>query len=341
MKYINLETASKETLAEMHKNHPKPQLRERAQILLLSNKGTSVIEITNLLEIDRQRVIRCFNRWDEKGLGGLYDQSGRGRKPIFTEAEEKEVVKIVESSPKKLEGSLPEIEQKTGKRGSKSTIKRILRKSKYAWCRIRKSLKSKRDEADFRAGQEELNSLKELENKGLIDLFYFDESGFSLVPYIPYAWQKKGQPIEVPCARSTTLNVLGFMNRSNSLTPYCFTGSINSSIVIACIDNFYNQRQAQIEQQGLAAKVTYLIIDNAPIHTSKEFRANELRWEAQGLRIKRLPAYSPELNLIEILWRKMKYEWIGFDAYQSYKQLVEWVDEMLIGFGQKYIINFG
>ena len=28
-----------------------------------------------------------------------------------------------------------------------------------------------------------------------------------------------------------------------------------------------------------------------------------------------LPAYSPELNRIEILWKKMKYEWLPFQSF--------------------------
>lgn len=28
--------------------------------------------------------------------------------------------------------------------------------------------------------------------------------------------------------------------------------------------------------------------------------------------------YAPELNLTEILWRKIKNQWLGFDAYKSF-----------------------
>jgi transposase len=30
--------------------------------------------------------------------------------------------------------------------------------------------------------------------------------------------------------------------------------------------------------------------------------------------IKYLPPYSPELNLIEILWRRIKYTWLPFSS---------------------------
>jgi len=53
-----------------------------------------------------------------------------------------------------------------------------------------------------------------------------------------------------------------------------------------------------------------------------------------------LPPYSPELNLIEILWRKLKYEWLPLDAYQSYGHLKKWLLEILDNVGEKFQITF-
>ena len=53
-----------------------------------------------------------------------------------------------------------------------------------------------------------------------------------------------------------------------------------------------------------------------------------------------LLTYSPQLNLIEILWRFMKYEWIEQEAYFSWKNLVEYVKKVLSYFRTKYTINF-
>ncbi|MDD5275924.1 MAG: transposase [Methylovulum sp.] len=38
----------------------------------------------------------------------------------------------------------------------------------------------------------------------------------------------------------------------------------------------------------------------------------DLRWTWNFLPIYFLPPYSPELSRIEILWRKIKYEWLPF-----------------------------
>ena len=52
------------------------------------------------------------------------------------------------------------------------------------------------------------------------------------------------------------------------------------------------------------------------------------------------PTYSPELNLIEILWRKIKYEWMPFSAYQSLKHLDQALGNILKNFGSEYRIQF-
>ncbi len=59
-------------------------------------------------------------------------------------------------------------------------------------------------------------------------------------------------------------------------------------------------------------------MDNAPIHKSKLFTRNIEKWQTENdLFVLFLPTYSPELNLIEILWRKIKYNWLDFLAFLS------------------------
>ena len=53
-----------------------------------------------------------------------------------------------------------------------------------------------------------------------------------------------------------------------------------------------------------------------------------------------LPTYSAELNIIEILWRFIKYQWLPFSAYLSFQHLVEEVQKILKLIGSKYTINF-
>ena len=162
------------------------------------------------------------------------------------------------------------------------------------------------------------------------DLRYCDESGFSLISNSPYAWQDKFDPLAVKSQRSQQLNVLGLMNIYGALDSYIFTGGTTSEVVIDCIDAFSES----------CTKSTTIVMDQASIHTSKSIEDKLLEWEAKGINIFLLPTYSPQLNLIEILWRFMKYEWIELNAYESLDKLNAYIEKVLKGFGKEYIINF-
>jgi transposase len=88
-------------------------------------------------------------------------------------------------------------------------------------------------------------------------------------------------------------------------------------------------------------KPTSLIVDNAPTHTSNEFKAQIEKWRELGLTIVPISPYSPELNIIEIVWRKIKYEWLPFSAYDSYETLKAELFNVLANIGKKsFHINF-
>lgn len=195
---------------------------------------------------------------------------------------------------------------------------------------MRKSLKSKRNEEEFQQAQAEIEDLQELADEGEIDLYYFDGAGFSLDPTIPYAWQPKGEVIELPAAHSKRVNVLGFMSADNKLESFVFDGPVDTQLVIDCFNLFLER----------LTNKTVVILDNAPIQTSDDFQEWIDEWKKRGLIIKYLPEYSPELNLIEILWRKIKYQWLPFSAYSSFAALKNAVIEILGSFGSKYRISF-
>lgn len=52
-----------------------------------------------------------------------------------------------------------------------------------------------------------------------------------------------------------------------------------------------------------------------------------------------LPPYRPELNRVEKLWHKMKYEWMAFKA-RSVATLEADVEKILDGFGSDYRMIF-
>ena len=195
---------------------------------------------------------------------------------------------------------------------------------------MRKSFKKLRDPDAFARCQRALEALQKQEDQGRIDLYYFAEAGFALDPTIPYAWQEPHSVIELPAFRVGRINVLGFMNRKNDLHAYMFEQSIHTGVVVACFDAFCHT----------LTKKTVIVVDNASIHTSDDFADRLPYWKKQGLIVKYLSPYSPELNLIEILWRRIKYTWLPFSAYECLNALIEALEDILSHVGSKYQITF-
>lgn len=195
---------------------------------------------------------------------------------------------------------------------------------------MRHSLRSKRDQREFEAKKEQLHRLEGLQEQGLLQLYYYDESGFSLTSALPYAWQRQGGTIEVPAAKGKRVNVAGLVNRQADFHYEAHTGRMGSKEVIALLDGFC----------GKIRQKTVVVLDNAPTHRSKAFMEKVKQWQEQDLYIFFLPAYSPELNKIEMLWKKIKYQWLDFDAYTSWDSLQQHLSQVLDNIGLEYIINF-
>ncbi len=83
-----------------------------------------------------------------------------------------------------------------------------------------------------------------------------------------------------------------------------------------------------------------MVLDNASIHRSARFQRKRLDWLNHRVHVVYLSTYSPELNLIEILWRKVKYEWLPLTAYESFSSLRDHVHQVLSGYGNEYRITF-
>ncbi|HPQ95264.1 MAG: transposase [Thiothrix sp.] len=91
---------------------------------------------------------------------------------------------------------------------------------------------------------------------------------------------------------------------------------------------------------GYLAFPGIITLDNASIHRSQAVLDRIEHWLVRGIGLHFIPADSPELNLIETLWRKVKYEWLPMKAYQSFSTLKETVLDVLDSVDRKFQITF-
>ena len=99
-------------------------------------------------------------------------------------------------------------------------------------------MRSKRNEDEFQRSKAQVEALILQDKNNELDLYYFDESGFSLTPCIPYAWQERGKTIEIPSSRSKQFNVLGFVNRKCQFESIVVEGSVNTDVVIFILNRY-------------------------------------------------------------------------------------------------------
>src|SRR5712692_5409636 len=264
-----------------------PRARARAHSLLLSVQGMVINDLAKMYQVDRDTVSTWIKKWEQDGEASLHDQPRSGRPPKLTPEEQELAIASIKEEPRSLKQVVERLVTKTAKRISISALKRLAKKARLRWKRVRKSLKSLREPEAFAQCKRELEALQKQEDKGKIALYYFDESGFALDPTIPYAWQEPESVIELPARKYGRINVLGFMNRHNDLQAFMFEASIHTGVVIACFDAFCQT----------ITKKTVVVVDNASIHTSEEFEDRMPYWKQHGLIITYLSPYSPDWSL--------------------------------------------
>ena len=172
--------------------------------------------------------------------------------------------------------------------------------------------------------------MEKLSEQGVIDLWYGDAARVSVQAYVPYGWQFVDEDVFMPTSQGPGLNCFAFLKRDNECQFRTTRKNINSEFVYE-----------QLEGMSLAIKkLTVVVLDNASVHVGKLIQERRGVWEQRGLYLFYLPRYSPHLNIVEILWRKLKYEWLSARDYETTEGLFYSVRQALAAVGKSLKINF-
>ncbi|BCZ88018.1 hypothetical protein TthTF19_20970 (plasmid) [Thermus thermophilus] len=86
----------------------------------------------------------------------------------------------------------------------------------------------------------------------------------------------------------------------------------------------------EVAREGVRGVV---FLDNAPFHRSRAFREAAGRWRERGLEVAYLPRYSPHLNPVESVRRRVKGFLMPRRHYGSVEELKEAVVQALEALG--------
>lgn len=134
----------------------------------------------------------------------------------------------------------------------------------------------------------------------------------------------------MPSVPGIGINCFAFLTRTNRCRFVTTHERITSQFVLE-----------QIEHLAMdVRRLTVLVVDNAPVHTAKLLKARRAVWEQRGLFLWYLPRYSPHLNIVETLWRKLKYEWLAPHDYATPEGLFYTIWQALAAVGTTLHIQF-
>lgn len=183
--------------------------------------------------------------------------------------------------------------------------------------------------------QKSLNLLREAAKDGnaQIQLLYFDESGVSNVPNVQRSWSPLAKPHSADAsAGRKRVNILGALNYATGTLAFeVHERSVCRQDVVSFLD--------QQARNSARDKLTVVIMDNASIHRHIDPEVLQEWMVRDRFILLFLPPYSPELNLIEILWKQAKYHWRAFVTWNK-KDLLSEVQALFGGFGTKYKFSY-
>ena len=126
-RFIQLTTEETITLQEGMKNGTAHLLRKRCHCLILSSEGYQVKDLAEVLGISANTIYGWLNRWEKKGVVGLRDRAGRGRKPILSVAHYAQVKRRVQENAQQLRLARMHLKEDLERDFSEKTLRRYLK----------------------------------------------------------------------------------------------------------------------------------------------------------------------------------------------------------------------
>jgi len=289
-----------EDLAELRKAHKETSgkreaNRIRAVIALAS--GWSADEIARFLEIDPNTVRNHFKCYRDHGLEGLLRiGEGVGGSGCLLNEEQLGILEahLQENLYQSAKDIANWVLENFGVSYTESGMTALLHRLDY----VHKKPKPVPGKANREAQEkflEEYNNLKENKNKD-DPIYFMDATHPQHNPVVVNGWIKCGKEQEIPTNTGRKrVNINGAIDVENLEPVVRFDDTVNADSTIALFE--------QLEAINLVAIWIYVICDNA-----RYYRSKAVKEYPKNSRIKLifLPPYSPNLNLIERLWKFFK-----------------------------------
>lgn len=292
---VKLSQEEKSKIKQLHRKCKQRKHADKLKAILLLADGFSCVEVGKILLLDDDTVRTYRNTYLNQGAESLLNDNNKGRIAFVSseqlEALEKHISQNVYTDSK---GIVVWIKNEFGINYTSSGITSLLKRLGFVY----KKPVLTPCKANIEKQEEFVKQYKELkENLSDQDQLYFMDGVHPQHNTIAsYGWIKKGQTkyLKTNNGRQRT-NINGALNLQTKKLLYVEDKRINSQTMIALLVLILKkQKQGKI----------YIVLDNARYYHSKIVK--EFLKEHPRIILKFLPPYSPNLNIIERLWKILK-----------------------------------
>lgn len=161
----------------------------------------------------------------------------------------------------------------------------------------------------------------------VFQVWFWDETGFSLRVLRRKCWTRRGQQRKVSGKRSRgRVNVMGGLRSHDRKRLGFFVDKGNADSFFEQLVKLNDFVKQEWIRQGNSSELyerigprVLVILDNASYHKRQDV-IDKIEQTLLNIHLCYLPAYSPDFNLIELVWHSCK-EFIAHRLFQSVNQL--------------------
>lgn len=307
---------TQEQLIELRAAHRAERNRRAAykiNAVILLGSGWKLREVKEALLLDEETLRSYVDKYQMGGLPELMASNYQGRVALIDNVQQQQLTDALEQDIYLTTQAVIEwVSEEFGVTYSQSGMRDLLHRLGYEY----KKPKLVPGNPD-RDAQEEFVEFYEqfIEEKSQDEeVLFVDAVHPEHNAQAAYGWIKRGQerPIKTNSGRQR-LNLHGAINIESMEMTVIESATVNKDSTLELLE--------VIRQKYVGSKAIHIILDNARYHYSVEVQ-NYLK-EAPEINLVFLPAYSPELNLIERVWRFFKKKVTHNKYYKNIKDFRE------------------
>jgi transposase len=324
MRTFTFTAEERQDLAHDRYHHPDPRVQRKMEVLWLKSHGLNHDDIALYADVSRRTVQRYLDEYLDGGLPRLRRCPGNHPQSLLVEHEASLEEYFQEHPPRSIKQARAIIEQRTGVNRGLSQVRHFLKdRLGLRWRKVgaipvppKKTIEEHaREQAAF--VHEKLGPRLEQARQGQRQVYFVDAAHFVFAPFLGCLWCAARLFVRAASGRKR-YNVLGALDAvTHRLIRVTNFDYINAESVCALLH--------AVAGAAVGLPIT-LVLDNARY---QKCALVQTLAASLGIELLYLPGYSPNLNLIERLWRFVRKESLNSTYYEAFEQFTTAIDECL------------